>query len=432
MNPILLIEPNYYAGKERAWADADKIEVKAESFVLDDKEDEFDGIYSVENGVANIEIRGELSNEELSPLERLFGFRGVRYAAIREALTAAEVDPAVQEIRLNIDSPGGTVAGVDATWQAIYRTKKPVVAYVDGLLASAAYWLASAADKIIARNVTDSIGSIGIVVRAVDSDGMFEKDGAKFYNFTSSNAPAKSIKSGEWAVSVQNQIDALERIFIARIAKGRKLSEEYVRENFGNGGCLTAFDPDDGKPSALKNRMIDEIINGGSAYYVAAADEIINNRNAPIPSRGEAPDTEGIMNEKMTLDEFLARDHEVAADFTRRLAEARAEERIAVNGETAARMAKILPVLEGNAYPQSINAIAIKALKGESSLDAFEGALTAYDALKEQQNNEKAQTESKPITTDPPRMDTPERSAAKDVMAKKVAESKAKREAMKW
>jgi ClpP class serine protease len=420
-----LIEPRYYAEKERALAE--KIEMKADSFSFDAPEDEFDGIYSVENGVADVNISGELSKDGPSLFERLFGYKGTRYGAIRRAVAAAESDPAVQSLRLNFDSPGGAVDGVDETWQAIFNARKPVTAYVDGMLASAAYWLASAADKIIARNATDCVGSIGVIVRAADPDGCFEQAGWRVFTFVSANAPAKSIKNAEWAVAVQEQVDAIERIFTARVAKGRGLNADYVRERFGSGGTFVAYDPDETKPSALRNRMIDEVFNGGSSYYAAPVDRIINDQSAPI---GAVLGLEE--EEKMTLAEFLAQNPAAKAEFDAQISEETAKAVERAEKARSAEMAKIIPVLEGGAYPRSLQAVGFKALRGETSADAFVGAVAVYDSTVEARATETAQEESKEVTADPPAAESPERLAAKALLAKRVAETQKRREALAW
>jgi ClpP class serine protease len=87
------------------------------------------------------------------------------YEILRADLQAALDDPAVKAIMLNIDSPGGEVSGTDELAQAIFdaRGTKPIVAYVGGTGASAAYWLASAADKVVV-SPTAVLGSIGVQV----------------------------------------------------------------------------------------------------------------------------------------------------------------------------------------------------------------------------------------------------------------------------
>lgn len=78
-----------------------------------------------------------------------------------------------------IDSPGGTVDGTEALASVIKSTKKPFVSFVDGLCASAAYWLASSSNYIIAGGYTARIGSIGTMISLTDYSGLMAKYGIK-------------------------------------------------------------------------------------------------------------------------------------------------------------------------------------------------------------------------------------------------------------
>src|SRR6266850_7722071 len=88
---------------------------------------------------------------------------GASVEEIDQDITAALADPRVDGILLDMDSPGGTVPGIPELGAKILagRAVKPIVALANGLAASAAYWLASAAHEII---VTPSgeVGSIGV------------------------------------------------------------------------------------------------------------------------------------------------------------------------------------------------------------------------------------------------------------------------------
>ena len=99
-------------------------------------------------GLAHIPVFGFLSSRP--SLSSLF-FGGASMAGIREAVAAAVAAPSVKGILLEIDSPGGAVYGAHETFAAIRAaaSKKPVIAAITGLGASAGYWLAAAADRIV-------------------------------------------------------------------------------------------------------------------------------------------------------------------------------------------------------------------------------------------------------------------------------------------
>jgi signal peptide peptidase SppA len=152
--------------------------------------------------------------------------------------------PMVKAIVLNIDSPGGNITGINEFAQQIYNARggtKPVVAYVSGIGASAAYWIASAADKIIADE-TAVVGSIGVLAAWTDDKAARKSQGLKDYTIVSSQSPNKRLDptTDEGRSAIQKELDALADIFIGAVARNRDTSAEDVAENFGQGGTMLA------------------------------------------------------------------------------------------------------------------------------------------------------------------------------------------------
>lgn len=111
----------------------------------------------------------------LSPLEMACG--GADIDTIESAFDAANCDPAVTKIVLDINSPGGTVTGVPELAKKIATTKtKTVEARSDSLIGSAAYYLAAAADEIIVTPTTQ-VGSIGVVAQIRETIDPTSPDG---------------------------------------------------------------------------------------------------------------------------------------------------------------------------------------------------------------------------------------------------------------
>ena len=129
------------------------------------------------DGIATVAVHGQLVNRG-SWLSSALGFGS--YDRLRTVLFAASADPAVKGVLLDVDSPGGDLAGAVETANAVRNltARKPVVAFVDSLAASAAYVIAAAASRII---VTPSatLGSIGIVMVHMDRSAAFAKRGVK-------------------------------------------------------------------------------------------------------------------------------------------------------------------------------------------------------------------------------------------------------------
>ncbi|WP_395371677.1 S49 family peptidase [Komagataeibacter diospyri] len=152
-------------------------------------------------------------------------------AAMREAMGNEDV----KAIALHIDSPGGTVAGCFDTADRIYaaRGTKPIVAIVDEAAYSAAYAIASAADRIILPR-TGGVGSIGVVGMHVDITGMLDQAGIKVTTFQfgdqkTDSYPTTPMTDGA-ASRFQADIDEMGELFVATVARNRGLSPDAVRE----------------------------------------------------------------------------------------------------------------------------------------------------------------------------------------------------------
>lgn len=272
MEQLWLAEPNFlvnYLGKLEN-ASAEEIQAATDLF----GEAELPSILTIEGEEAIISIIGPMSRTGPSWLARLFGFGGTAYNDIIESLKIAQENPIVKKIRLIMDTPGGEVKGTDDVFQAVQAAKKekPVIAENHGMVASGGYWIASAATQIIATSPSNETGSIGIIVAALDFTKSMEKDGVKLIVLTSKNAPDKApdITKKEGRDLIQERINALERVFISRVAEGRGITIEHVQQNFGQGALLIAQDPDNSNPDALSVGMIDAVdakikVGGSSA-----------------------------------------------------------------------------------------------------------------------------------------------------------------------
>jgi hypothetical protein len=140
---------------------------------------------------------------------------------------------------LEIDSPGGQIAGISEFAAQIRAANaiKPVTAYISDTGASAAYWLAAAAGKIVAAD-TARLGSIGVVMQATvgDEEGMVK--------FISSQSPLKQAHPGSDSGKMQYQktVDGLAEVFIGAVADYRSTTRENVIANYGLGGMHLAAD----------------------------------------------------------------------------------------------------------------------------------------------------------------------------------------------
>ncbi|MDO7851573.1 S49 family peptidase [Hymenobacter convexus] len=143
-------------------------------------------------------------------------------------LNAANRDPEIAAIVLDIDSPGGQVDGTEELAQACALSAKPVVAYIDGLGASAAYWIASQASYIFINSAsTGYAGSLGVLCMSINQEAFLEKQGYKVEILRSGRAvdkarlnPVEPLSDAVRA-SVQADLDQIGETFIAAVEKGR-------------------------------------------------------------------------------------------------------------------------------------------------------------------------------------------------------------------
>lgn len=344
-------------------------------------------IMSVTGDKAIISITGVLSKSGPTLFDRIFGYGGTAYSDVSEALQSALDDERVKSITLAINSPGGQVDGCDELCQEISAAckKKALAVENHGLIASAAYWLASAADVIVAVSPTAETGSIGVIIAGWDYSGADADAGVKRVVIVSKNAPDKdqSGYAGAGLEALQARVDALERIFIKRVATGRQVSEQTVINSFGKGSLLVADDPDDDKEDALSVGMIDMVVSGfqktGNKSGVSAA--LISPAAESAGTRTE--------DQTMALKELMAENPAVAAEVEALLAAER-DKATQAKAEQDAKITAATPFLDAK-YPASIKALAASVIAGTMSVDALVAAATVYDSFME----DKAMAEAK-------------------------------------
>lgn len=187
---------------------------------------------TVRDGVALLAVEGPLMRRA-DLFSEMSGATSVGTLAkdFQQALDA----PNVGAVLMVIDSPGGEVTGIHEFAQQIRAARdgaKPVWAYVEGLGASAAYWLASAADRIVV-DATAGLGSIGVVMAVQDP----EKRTAKTIEIVSSQSPKKrpNVATEAGRAQLQQVVDDTAAVFVADVAANRGVSEDAVLADFGQG-----------------------------------------------------------------------------------------------------------------------------------------------------------------------------------------------------
>ncbi len=217
----------------------EKIDLKAvEAAIGEPLDNQQERGYQIINGFAEIPIHGVIA-KRMNLFSRVSG--GASTQIISDQITEALADDEVNGIILNIDSPGGTVDGTSELAQLVYRAReqKPVVAYSDGMIASAAYWIASAAESIIISGDTNEVGSIGVVANHVDYSAYEQRQGiktteiyaGKYKRIASQYEPL----SEDGKQSIQDQVDYLYSVFVDAVASNRGTSTEDVLSNMADG-----------------------------------------------------------------------------------------------------------------------------------------------------------------------------------------------------
>ncbi|MGL4966152.1 MAG: S49 family peptidase [Inquilinus sp.] len=180
-------------------------------------------VYDVVNGVAVIPIEGTLVNKTgtIDPYSGMTGYDGLTVK-----LTEAFDDSEVRAILLDIDSGGGEVAGCFDLVDLIHanRGRKPVWSVLSEDAYSAAYAIASAADRITVPG-TGGVGSIGVVCLHADYSGQLAEAGVKV---TLIHAGAHKVDGNPYQPlpddvrgELQAEIDQVRETFAQRVARGR-------------------------------------------------------------------------------------------------------------------------------------------------------------------------------------------------------------------
>jgi signal peptide peptidase SppA len=219
-----------------------------------------------DTGIAKIAIEGTLvqKNGYLRPSCGMTGYDG-----IRENFLTALTDPEVKAIVLDIDSPGGEVAGCFDLVDTIYeqRGEKPVWAILSESAYSAAYAIASAADRIIVPR-TGGVGSIGVIWMHVDWSQALSDAGVKVtfiqYGDRKADGHPEIPLSKDARVRVQNDIDTMGELFVNTVARNRNIAAAKVRETqagtfLGADGVKRGLADDVMAPDAAFRALIEEL-----------------------------------------------------------------------------------------------------------------------------------------------------------------------------
>jgi protease-4 len=195
---------------------------------------------------------------------------------VAAALRSTTTDDRVRAVLLRVNSPGGSAVASDTIWREVVRTRaagKPVVVSMGDVAASGGYYIAMAADVIVAQPGTIT-GSIGVIMGKPVFKEAFERvgittDSVSVGRGANMFAPAHPFSEDDWQ-RINAWLDEIYRDFTSKVASGRRMTAEQVHE-IARGRVWTGAD-------AAENGLVDEL--GGTA--VAAE---IARRRAGLPAR---------------------------------------------------------------------------------------------------------------------------------------------------
>jgi protease-4 len=215
------------------------------------------------NTIAFIPLSGSIAEGQDASL--FSSGPGITPTFVRHQLEEANDDPSVGAIILKIDSGGGAVGASQEIAELVRDSDKPVIVFAGDTVASGAYYIASQADKIVAKPGS-LVGSIGVISQIPDLSGLYAKLGIKI----------QTIKSGKNKDMFERTLTPEERRkfqvlsddayvqFITDVARGRKLSKNKVKE-LATGEVFSAS-------RARKLGLVDEL--GGYQKAVDAAAKV--------------------------------------------------------------------------------------------------------------------------------------------------------------
>lgn len=211
-------------------------------------------------------------NGTITPRPSLFAdwSGGTSSESIGRAVEAAANDPKAEAIVLDIDSPGGYVAGIPEAADKILaaRKVKPIHAVANHLAASAAYWLASQATDI-AVSPSAQVGSVGVLAAHVDETKAEELAGVKTTLVHNTQSPFKTEGypqiplTDEGRADMQKAVDDYAQMFLAAVSRGRGQRQSVVEKNYGQG----------------RVKLAEEAVASGMADKVATLEDVINRVN---------------------------------------------------------------------------------------------------------------------------------------------------------
>lgn len=307
-------------------------------------------LYERQGNIGVVSIKGPLSNRT-SWWDAEMG--RATYPAIRDAMVHAASDPEVKSILLDIDSGGGAVAGVEDTGNLIRMINdkvKPVSAFTDGVMASAAYWLGSSAGEV--HNTKSAmVGSIGVITTHMEYSKALKEDGVtatvmRAGKYKALANPYEPLTE-EAKAQIQAALDSAYNMFLEHVAAMRGVTVQKADDTMAQGrefmgkdavgvGLTDGLMTYDALISKLSAESIDTskklIDNVGKAYQGVPMKKALTEQQIAAMAEGAAVVEQEAVEAQAVAQEAVADGQTAVEEQVESLAEVAAPE---VQGESA-------------------------------------------------------------------------------------------------
>jgi signal peptide peptidase SppA len=215
-----------------------------------------------------------------------------------QSLARLVADPAIGTIVLDINSPGGSVSGVTTFARQVLaaRVDKRIVAQVDDIATSAAYWIAACAHEIVAV-IDGTLGSIGVYSIHENLAKALEQEGIAVTYISAGKYKVEGNKTGPLSEEAyahrQALVDEAYGRFVTDVARGRGVTEAAVRNGYGEGRVVSA---EMGKSLgmidgiATLDETLDRLTAGGTQPVELAAEARVDTPQDPASARDTGQD----------------------------------------------------------------------------------------------------------------------------------------------
>lgn len=256
----------------------------------------------IRDGIAVLHVDGALTYRS-NWLKAIFGVD--TYDSISNALNEVLADDSVKGIVLSIDSPGGMLSGVSDIAEQIFKARGTkecgIVAHSAGRVCSAAYWIASACERVVLSSVGEA-GSIGVQCVVNKNDG--STDGLSATTILRSNlSPNKNLDPNTPAgrSALEKNIDAAAKVFLETVAAYRGTTYEDVLENYGQGATFIGQDAvDAGLADGIES--LDSLIEKMLNHQKIGGNMPTNSTPAQTPAAQATVDVDAVRQEAVAAE----------------------------------------------------------------------------------------------------------------------------------